>query len=859
MKLAPAGLALVLLTGTAATLSEAASLARTAIPLEDNWTFRQVGREEWYPAEVPGVVHLDLHRNELIAEPFFASVEEDLQWIGKTDWEYRKEFAVPPDVLEHEHIELVFDGLDTYAEVYVNGELVLEADNMYRWWRVLVDGKLRPEGNELAVIFRSPIKKDLHRVGEAGYELPAVSDKEERTSPYTRKAPYSFGWDWGPRFVTAGIWKPVRLEAWDDARLVDVFIRQVELADETVRLEADVEILGGDEANGSVTVEIAVEGAAAASQEVQLARGARVHTVAFQIEQPRRWWPNGLGEQPLYEVTTRLRVNGDTVDESSSRVGLRTIELRREPDRWGKSFEFVVNGVPVFAKGANWIPADSFLPRITRERYEDLLRSAQRANMNMLRVWGGGIYESDDFYDLADELGILVWEDFHFSVSLYPADEAFLANVAVEAEQAIRRLRGHPSLALWCGNNEVEVGWNFWGWKQRLPSWLFNDYEKLFHRLLPRVVAEHDPTRAYWPSSPSAHGEAPPGSADNGDMHYWGVWHAAQPFEKYEETPTRFMSEYGFQSFPELSTIEAFAPPGEELAIESRSMLSHQKHPRGNQLIREYMLRDYPEPKDFPSFLYVSQILQAEGIKLGAEYHRRSRPRTMGTLYWQLNDCWPVASWASIDYFGRWKALQYYARRFFAGVLASTAETDGEIGVYVVSDLTDPIAGVLEARLLDFAGQTLWTEREELEIQPLASRKELSISKTTLLADRDPSAVFLNVRLTASGELLSSNNRYFLPPKELALPTPKISAEVTESGGTLRVKLSTDRLARNVRLSYGPDDGFFDDNFFDLLPGSTRTVGYEPEGEVTIEAFRSGLVIESIVDAFEPAVAERPD
>jgi beta-mannosidase len=841
--------AVLVLALALAVAAQATADARDRASLDSGWTFRLAERDESFPAEVPGVVHLDLYRNGLIGDPFYADLEEGLQWIGKTDWEYRKEFSVDPLLLERRHLEIVFDGLDTYAWVYLNGELVLEANNMYRWWRVPVTGKLKAEGNELRVLFRSPIAEDLDRVGENGYVLPAANDQEEKTSPYTRKAPYSFGWDWGPRFVTSGIWKPVRLEAWDDVRLVDVFIKQTELGKKRARLEAEIELLVAPGVKGTATIEVAVEGSPAASVEVPFEEGAHTERVSFEIREPELWWPNSLGEQPLYTVRTSLELDGETVDETTTRIGLRTIELRREPDEGGKSFEFVVNGVPVFAKGANWIPADSFLPRVNRERYEDLLGSAKRANMNMLRVWAGGIYESDDFFDVADEMGLLVWEDFHFSTSLYPADEAFLGNVEVEAEQAIRRLRNHPSLALWCGNNEVETGWQHWGWKWRLPGWLFNDYKKIFHELLPRVVAEHDPTRAYWPSSPSANLETMPNSAENGDMHYWGVWHGAEPFEAFERHPTRFMSEYGFQSFPELKTIKSFAPDW-QLAIDSRVMMSHQKHPRGNQLIREYMLRDYPEPKDFASFLYVSQVLQAEGMKVGAEYLRRSRPRTMGSLYWQLNDCWPVASWASIDYFGRWKALQFYARRFYSDVLVSTAEEDDDIEVYVVSDLPDSIPALLEAQLLDLEGNTLWESRGDLTIAPLTSRRELTIPKATLLEDREPAAVFLRVQVTANGKTLSSNHRFFEPPKKMSLAKPKLAAKVAEADGGFTVTVSSDTLARNVRLTYEPDDGRFTDNFFDLVPRRPVEVLFRPRGQVTLEDFRNGLLVESIVDAF---------
>jgi beta-mannosidase len=645
----------------------------------------------------------------------------------------------------------------------------------------------------------------------------------------------------------------VRLEAWDDARIVDVFVRQDGLGKDLARLTAEVEVVAGGPARGPAppTLEVAVEGAQgpAVTATIPLEEGARTHKVAFEIPDPRLWWPNGFGAQPLYTVRTRLLVGGRAVDQADRRIGLRALELRRVADQYGKSFEFVVNGVPVFARGANWIPADSFPSRITRERYARLLGSARDVHMNMLRVWGGGIYESDDFYDLADEMGLLVWQDFHFSCSLYPADGKFLANVAVEAEQAVRRLRNHPSVALWNGNNEMEAGWFQWGWKERLPGWLWNDYQAIFHDLLPNVVARFDPTRSYWPSSPSANREAGPGDPGNGDMHYWGVWHGAEPFSAFERQKTRFMSEYGFQSFPELRTIKSFAR-WDDLAIDSPVMMSHQKHPRGNQLIREYMLRDFNEPKDFPSFLYVSQVLQAEGIKVGAEYLRRSRPRTMGSLYWQLDDCWPVASWASIDYFGRWKALQYYARRFYADVLVSTSEEDGQIGVHAVSDLTVPLAATLEARLLDLSGATLWEKRQDVTLAPLVSEKHLVMPRAELLSGRAATSVFLHVQLVADGKVVSENTRFFAPPKDITLGRPRIGTEIAPVDAGFKVTLSADTLARHVRLTYGPDEGTFSDNYFDLIPGRTVEVLYRRKDPVDVEAFRKGLEVVSIVDAF---------
>ncbi len=858
MKLAalPAGLVFCLF-GTALA-RDAAAAARSSQTLHENWSFRQPGREETYPASVPGVVHLDLLQNGLIADPFYRDYEKGLQWIGRTDWEYRTAFDAAPEVLSRRRVEIVFDGLDTYAKVTLNGREILEANNMYRQWRLSVRGLLRPKGNELVVVFRSPINEDLPKVTARGYELPATNDLGEKTSVYARKAPYSFGWDWGPRFVTCGIWKPVRLEAWDEARIVDVAVRQKTLGREKASLVAEVELLaarppaaagGVPAATLPATIEVAVEGGAApTTTKLALKEGLQSQSVAFEIASPRLWWPNGYGEQPLYLVTTRLLVGGTPVDEKKTRVGLRTLELRRQPDEFGKSFEFVVNGVPVFAKGANWIPADSFLPRLTRERYAGLLRSARAAHMNMLRVWGGGIYESDDFYDLADELGLLLWQDFHFSCSLYPADQKFLANVEAEAEEAVRRLRNHPSLALWNGNNEIEAGWFQWGWKDRLPGWLWNDYKEIFHDLLPRTVARLDATRSYWPSSPSANLEALPGDCCNGDMHYWGVWHGREPFESFERQKTRFMSEYGFQSFPEMRTIRSFAR-WDDLAIDSPVMTSHQKSGPGNQLIREYLLRDYKEPKDFASFLYLSQVLQAEGIKTAAEALRRARPRTMGSLYWQLDDCWPVASWSSIDYFGRWKALHYYARRFYADLLASIAEQDGEVVVTLVSDRTSPAAGQLVARLLDFSGTVLWEEKKAVEVAPLASRPALRVAREKLLDGRDPRAVVLQAQLLVDGRPAAANLRFFARPKELALREPQIAVDLTPSEQGFRVRLSTDTLARAVRLGFDPDDGFFEDNYLDLLPGEAAEVAYRPKGPVSLEAFKRGLSISSLVDA----------
>ena len=844
---AAAALCLLLLAAAPAALAQATGVKK--IPLHAGWKFRQAGKADWHAAAVPGCVHTDLLANKLIPDPFYRDNEPKLQWIGRTDWEYETTFNVPADLLRRRRLELVFEGLDTYANVALNGRPVLDADNMFRTWRVDVRGALKAGRNTLHIRFRSPVNEVLPVMRKLGYELPAVNDQGEKTSPHTRKAPYHYGWDWGPRFVTSGVWRPVRLEAWDDARLSDLRVTQNQLSREAAHLTADVEVVSAGNSDAVILVEDIADKKVSARQPVKLSEGTNRFALKLAIPNPSLWWPNGLGRQTLYTLRARLLVTNKTADETSARIGLRTLELRQQPDKAGKSFMFVVNGVPVFAKGGNWIPADSFPTRITRERYRHLLESVRDANMNMVRVWGGGIYEHDDFYELCDELGLMVWQDFMFACSMYPGDQSFLDSVRAEAADQVRRLRNHPSVVLWCGNNEVETAWQHWGWKQKLPASLWDDYLKLFHGVLPEVVAEHDPARAYWPSSPSSNLEDDPDSQKIGDIHYWAVWHASKPFEEYERQFPRFMSEYGFQSFPSIETVNAYASPADH-DIQSPVMLAHQKHPRGNQLIREYMLREYPEPKDFESFLYVSQVLQAEGMRLGTEHLRRIRPRNMGALYWQVNDCWPVASWSGMDYFGRWKAMHYYARRFFADLLLSPNEEGGELKFYVVSDRTRRTPAELRVRLMDFDGRTLTERRQSVDVAPLQSRSYLSLPLKEILGGGEPGKLFLHAELLVAGKPVSTNTHFFRPYKGLSLPAAKVSAEAARAGGGFVITLTADKFARAVQLSAGGLGGSFSDNFFDLLPGQKAQVTFRPGRPVGTEEFRRRLRVRSLTDAF---------
>jgi beta-mannosidase len=827
---------------------------RMSVELRGPWSFRQAttggGKTHaadgngWLPATVPGCVHTDLLASKKIADPFHGTNEKDQQWIDKEDWEYRTTFAADDALLARERIELEFLGLDTYAEVFVNGVSVLTADNMFRSWRVGVKPHLHPGENALLIRFRSPITHVQAAYDRLGYVLPAVNDQATpMVSMFTRKAPYHYGWDWGPRLVTSGIWRPVRLEAWDAARIDDVHARQTALTDARATLRVTTTVVASHA--GRAQLRLALGGGGPLGEiGTTLKAGKNAIDIDVAIDRPERWWPNGLGRAHLYTIEAALAVGGVARDSRAVRVGLRTLTVVHRDDKDGKSFTVEVNGAPVFMKGANYIPSDSFVDRVTPERYRFLVQSAADAHMNMLRVWGGGIYEDDQFYALCDELGILVWQDFMFACSMYPGDAPFIENVRQEAIENVRRLRNHPSLALWAGNNEIEAAWAGWGWQEKFhlnkaaQEKIARAYKRVFHDVLPKVVAEHDPGRFYTRSSPSANDDkVPANKLGYGDMHYWGVWHAEAPYTDYGPNTSRFMSEYGFQSFPELASVARYATPA-DYDIESPVMLAHQRHPRGNQLVRAYMDRDFRRPKDFASFLYVSQVLQATVIGYAAEAHRRRMPYNWGSLYWQLDDCWPVASWAGIDYFGRWKALHYAARRFFAPILVSTVEEAGEIRVYGVSDARAPTPARLALRLLDFEGKELWRKESDVALGANRSAVIFSAPRAAALHGADPARVVLAAELTgAGGQRLSRSLFYFAKTKDLALPDPELSVAVTPQANALAgggvvagasVRVAARRLARDVRLDADPAperrEEMFSDNYFDLLPGEAVTV-----------------------------------
>ena len=783
----------------------------------------------------------------LIPDPFYGTNEDSLQWIELEDWEYRTTFTAGEELLGWQRIDLILEGLDTYAGVYLNDSLLLESDNMFREWRIDCAGLIREGVNDLRVLFHSPVREVEEKWSRLGYGLPGGP------RVLTRKAAYHYGWDWGPRFVTSGIWRPARLEAWSDSRIESMRIIQRGIFEREATLTAVIEIESTTKRNVDIDLYLYKPQRNGLKDIVKtniwLPSGRKTVEIDFELFRPKLWWPNGLGDQNLHTIVARLR-DPAPLDESRAMIGLRTVELVTEPDSVGESFYFKVNGVPLFAKGANWIPMDSFTPRVGRDSYGRILKDVAASGMNMLRVWGGGIYEEEIFYDLCDSLGILVWQDFMFACAMYPGGEGFLENVEVEASKNVKRLGNHPCIAIWCGNNENDEGWRNWGWQRQYgysqddSVRIWRDYEALFHELLPRIVSEQDGTREYWPSSPKF-GRADPRSLTEGDSHYWGVWHDAEPFEVFSERIPRFMSEFGFQSFPPMRTIEHFAGPADR-RIDSDVMHSHQKHPRGNELIKTYMERVFRPPKDFESFVYLSQLLQAEGIGYAIEAHRRAKPYCMGTLYWQLNDCWPVASWSGIDYYGNWKALQYRVRKSYSEILISPFVRDGRLHISVVSDVQKPAIAILRMNFMRFDGEPILQAEVGFNIDPHRSVECFGARLENLLGGNDPRDIVLEMELVCGGEVVTTRLFYFVPPKELALEKPSVTVSTERKENGYDILLSTDTLAKNVFLDLG---GTLSDNYFDLLPGRVMRVSFVPNGDEldNIEQFR----VISLYDTYE--------
>ncbi len=790
---------------------------------QQEWRFRQAStRSPWRKATVPGCVHTDLLRHKLIPDPFFGTNELQLQWIEEADWEYRTLFTVPKTLRGESHLELVADGLDTVATVTLNGSEIARSENMFVGHRWEIGALLRPGRNELTFHFGSARRYvQTHRLD---HRPPVEFNDPVGGSTRLRKQACQFGWDWAPRLVTAGIWRGIRLEAWSGARLSNARVRQDHGTSGRVQVFVDPEIQGSG---------TGLECRAALHLEGKLVAEASgpVGTLALEVADPLLWWPAGQGAQPLYDLSVELHESSTdhAVDRWHRRIGLRSIILDRHPDQWGESFQFVVNGRAVFVKGANWIPVHSFVAALTRRDYERDLRAAVAANMNCVRLWGGGIYESEDFYDLCDELGLLLWHDFMFACTLYPHDDAFAESVAVEVEQQVARIRHHACLMLWCGNNEVHS----------CNSAALNDpaaregYEKIFHTLIPDVLARVDDRTPYWPSS-EWHGDFNGGLSEGekrGDTHYWDVWHARKPVSDYERWHLRFCSEFGMQSYASAETMESFSPDSDRNLFGASSE-NHQKNPFGNQIILDYVTRRYGYPRDQDALIYLSQLNQAYCMEVAVEHYRRNRPRCMGAIYWQLNDCWPAASWSSIEHNGRWKALHYAARRFFAPLIVSArvigderqgkgnyrdSTYTGAVELHTVNDTPALVKARLHWELLRLDGRKVVSGSKSVVMEAGSASLQTALDFSRELLRHGRERLMLRHALRVDGRLVSEDTAFFAQPRFVELPQAPVSVDIQKLDA-LHAKLVVTSAAYQHRLfiDFRGIGHHADDNFIDV-------------------------------------------
>lgn len=816
--------------------------------LNQNWRMRACDEDDWLKATVPGSVYRDLMDNGRMEDPFYRDNENEALKLMEKDYEYRAEFGVEDAVWEMPYIVLDFQGLDTIADIWLNGTHLGYVNNMHRVWEYEVKKRLKQSGNELKIRFHSPIQYIQKKEAEESW--PTVKEAM-RGTPHIRKAQCMFGWDWGPRLPDAGIFREVALKGYAAERLDSVYIRQSH-RDGAVFLSLDVDVKCFDfrhllrfekdtgmlkerglsycvtvtGPDGEVVYEGSVDGAVEKAGEIC-------------VENPKLWWPNGLGDHPLYTVLVKLCKGEQVLDTYRKRIGLRTMTMHQEKDAYGESFAQEVNGVTYFAMGADYIPEDNILSRVTKERTRNLLEQAVAANHNSIRVWGGGYYPDDFFWDACDELGLVVWMDFAFACAVYRInEESFEKNITEEFIQNIKRIRNHASLGLWCGNNEMEgffYDHNF-GDNKKFEA----DYIKLYEYLLPRVVKEYDPQTFYWPSSPSSGGafEDTP-SPDRGDVHYWDVWHGNKPFAEYRKFYFRYLSEFGFQSFPSIRTVESFTEP-EDRNIFSYVMEKHQRNAAANGKIMNYMEQTYLYPNDFDTLIYASQLLQADAIRYGVEHFRRNRGRCMGTIVWQLNDCWPVASWASIDYFGRWKALHYYEKRFFAPLMLSCQEESlltqdpnpnaepyelkKSIRLCAANESRQDATVVVFWELRDRRAEILEGGHEEVTVPALDCvwLDEISMQYA------DERSQYVSYRMEKDGETVSSGTVLFTVPKFFRFEDPALSVRLEGD----EIVVQAEAFAKSVEIRNQEDNLILSDNFFDMNAGERRIkiISGEPKG-----------------------------
>jgi len=798
------------------------------VNLNSNWVFTSKIYGQYYPASIPGSVHTDLLNNNLIADPFVGKNEQQLQWIDSTEWIYKTEFK-KPKVNSGDQVEIVFKGLDTYADVFINDSLFISTDNMFLPWKIRIDPQFLKRKNTLTVVFKPASKHAFEEYKKLNYELPGG----ERSC--VRKASYQYGWDWAPKYVSAGIWQDVELHVWNKAKInnVQYSVEKLDSAEASVLFKMEVE--SDQEFFGSVLLQCPDFNISQIIEKVPFAKGKSTLEYVIRIQNPQFWWTHNLGEPFLYHFNVDITHDKELLDRENLKIGLRTIELVQEPDQYGESFYFRLNGVPVFMKGANYVPQSSFPGCVSEHDYRQLISDAKNANMNMLRVWGGGIYEKDIFYKLCDEYGILIWQDFMFANTMFPNDSVFLQNIKKEAEFQLNRLSKHPSIALWCGNNEIDEAWHNWGWPRTYSKTdsaeIWNNYQYIFHDLLPGLVKNFGSTISYTSTSP-LFGRGNGRSNFEGDNHYWYVWHDAYDFEWYNQVTGRFMSEFGFQSFPAMETIGFFDSSSTKSA-NSEVMLAHQKHHKGNFLINHYMQDYYPVPDKLEDFVYLSQVLQAEGIRTGILAQRRAKPFCMGSLYWQLNDCWPAISWSGIDYFGNWKALHHFAKQDFKNIILAPYLYNDSLELFLVSDSLHQLTVQVHLQLMDFYGQSKMKKSFTVHVKPNSSQSIYKVSVAEILDANSPKNHFIYAELAYSENIIDTRTILFDEPKNLDLDENTFYSKYNKIKGGYEIILKSAMLIKSMCIE-PLTEGELSENFFDLIPGKEKRIIFKSRENLDI-------------------------
>ena len=807
--------------------------------INDGWQFCEKGSDKTYPAAVPGSQYEDLLLHGLIPDPYKEDNESKTAWVADKDFVYSRRISLPEDMKDKEHISLYCECLDTLADVYLDGEKIGSHDNYFLPFEADVTGKLG-ENSLLEIHFASPAEflRKMQQVDQMPRNCNGMNG-----IPHIRKPGCHFGWDWGPFIPTVGISSDIKLKAWNGARISDLHITQEHIKDEgklTVKLHAEAECEFTPQSGARAEISLlSPQGELIAKQSVSLNKPS----ADFTVDDPQLWWSHDISDShPLYTVLVRLD-QGEESEVFERKIGLRTIELDRSADEYGTNFRFILNGVPLFIKGANYIPPDALLTRVNTTTYKKLLGAVKRANMNMVRVWGGGRYETDEFYDMCDREGILIWQDFMFACNPYPFyNDEFRKNVLEEVTYNVKRLRNRPSLALWCGNNEIETMSAGWLPYTKLREWT----EKFFWHILPEHLRTVDDKTPFIPGSPVGKGYMDGVASDeHGDVHMWTVWHGLQPLTYYRKRFSRFCSEFGLESMPDMNTIRSFCPE-DQLDLTSPVMQAHQKCPSGNGKIAYYTSTRFRLPAKFDDTVYLSQIVQSECVRDATEHWRRNRGRCNGSMYWQLNDCWPVLSWASIDYYGGYKALQYTARHFNAPLTASACETKNGVDLHVINDKAVPFKGRIEYVLSRFDGKRLASGKAPADCGAASARKVCSPDIKGALARCNHNCVLQYSLIGEDEKTVCTRTVLFKPEKKLALPDPELSLDITVAGGVATIKVKAKKYARYVKLFAAGISEPFSDNYFDLVAGEEKVITLPVPEDMTADKARKIISVTSI-------------